>query len=986
MSEIHKAAGRRIINAIVLLVTVLTLPAVVGAMSIRQDFESQTLPSTDTPPAGWTFINPENQAGSFYEAVTDNGSIVGRIKADVVVNGFYPAGYIASTTSVSAQLPFSGTFDMFLEDEGDWSDGVFMIGDIAEGLTADYYFIKYQGASGTTLVYDSDYPDDSRVIMFDTGLGVQFATWYTTSFSWVPTDGTTGTFSFEVMQMDGTVVLGGSGELTLPEVVQFGFGSSNDAVRVDNIAINYLHPGQAADPYPVDGDADAPAQALTLSWTAGKFAASHDVYFGQTFEDVNAATQASAEYLGRQTETTLAMDDLDFNTTYYWRVDEVNAAPDSTVYKGDVWSFTAEPFAYVVEGIVAASNTTWTEGQEPENVVNGSGLNDAGEHSTVTTNMWAGTPTDEPPYIQFEFDRVYKLHEMLVWNYNMEFESFLGLGVKDATIEYSENGTDWTILGDVELAQGPGLPSYTANSTVPMEGVAAQYVRLTVNSSWGADAQSHGLSEIRFMYIPAHAREPKPADGATDVPVDATLSWRTGRDAASHEIYTGTDPDSLTLAGTTTVNAYDPGALELNTTLYWQVVELSEADAWASDVWSFSTQESVMVDDFESYIDDPAAGDVIWEIWIDGWVEEGGDPDNGGSVVGNSNSPFAEQTIVHQGNQSLPLFFDNTTGSTFSEADLRFDTPKDWSTNGIKSLVVHVYSASDNTPGRLYLKINETKVYCDVVDDILQRTQWVTWAVDLTAVAADLTNVQSLSIGVDDSGASGVVYVDTIQLRAEAVQWVEPVVPDDADPNLAAYYAFEDNVDDATGNYPLTVSGAPVYIAGMAGQAISLNGVDDHAACEFATDETWPAYGLSMWARTETLAQVQYCGLFNSDSVTDNLYDFQVDVDGTDPGNYRHRSGGGGTPVNTTMGPVTSEWVHLAASCDGVQTSIYYNGLLAATVDTADTDFGQIGIGGNRGFTNHFAGTIDEVRLYNRPLSYGEVASLAGLTETIPAL
>lgn len=45
--------------------------------------------------------------------------------------------------------------------------------------------------------------------------------------------------------------------------------------------------------------------------------------------------------------------------------------------------------------------------------------------------MWLGVPNpDEPLWIQFEFDRAYKLHELWVWNYNIAFEAVAGFGVK----------------------------------------------------------------------------------------------------------------------------------------------------------------------------------------------------------------------------------------------------------------------------------------------------------------------------------------------------------------------------------------------------------------------------------------------------------------------------------------------------------------------------------------------------------------------------
>ena len=46
-----------------------------------------------------------------------------------------------------------------------------------------------------------------------------------------------------------------------------------------------------------------------------------------------------------------------FGQTYYWRVDEVNAPPDSTVYKGDVWSFTVEPYGYPIKPVKATASS-----------------------------------------------------------------------------------------------------------------------------------------------------------------------------------------------------------------------------------------------------------------------------------------------------------------------------------------------------------------------------------------------------------------------------------------------------------------------------------------------------------------------------------------------------------------------------------------------------------------------------------------------------
>jgi hypothetical protein len=471
-----------------------------------------------------------------------------------------------------------------------------------------------------------------------------------------------------------------------------GPGLSSDITNPTYLTDYITHipptPTLAKGPKPEDGAIDVPRDVV-LSWTAGKFAATHDVYFGTAFDDVNDASRSNPlGVLVSQGQAAATYDPpglLEFGTTYYWRIDEVNAAPSTTIFKGDVWSFTAEPFAYPVANIIATTNGVSDETAGPERTIDGSGLNAADEHSTEATDMWLALPGAEPLYIQYEFDRVYKLHEMLVWNYNVQFEMLLGFGVKDVTVEYSENGADWTALGDATFAQGTAKATYAANTAVAFDGVPVKFVRLNVNSGYGMMGQ-FGLSEVRFMYIPAQAREPQPADGATGVDVGTALAWRSGREAASHEVYLGADPDALALAGTVSSATFAP-ALEFGRTYYWQVVEVNEADAvaaWTGDVWDFSTQEYASIDGFETYNDDIEAGTAIFDTWLDGWVNDTG------STVGYIETPFAEKSIVHGGSQSMPFQYDNTTSPFYSEAWREFETAQNWTGNGADRLVLYV--------------------------------------------------------------------------------------------------------------------------------------------------------------------------------------------------------------------------------------------------------------------------------------------------------
>ncbi len=261
----------------------------------------------------------------------------------------------------------------------------------------------------------------------------------------------------------------------------------------------------------------------------------------------------------------------------------------------------------------------------------------------------------------------------------------LGFGLKDVGVEYSENGEDWTALGEVVLAQGVAKETYAANTTVDFGGAAARYVRLHVQSGYGPMGQ-YGLSEVRFLFIPAHARQPEPADGAIDVAPDAVLGWRAGREAVSHEVYLGADAETLALIDMVDRASYVPTVLEFGSTYSWQVVEVNEADevpSWAGDVWSFSTQEFAWIDEFEAYDDDVDAGTTIFDTWIDGWVNETG------SIVGYFDAPFAERVIVHSGAQSMPLQYDNSLSPFYSETERVFEAAQDWTLYGADSLVLY---------------------------------------------------------------------------------------------------------------------------------------------------------------------------------------------------------------------------------------------------------------------------------------------------------
>jgi hypothetical protein len=522
----------------------------------------------------------------------------------------------------------------------------------------------------------------------------------------------------------------------------------------------------SSNPQPAQGATDV-LRDTAMSWTPGEKAQMHDVYLGTVLADVNNASRSNPRnVLVSRDQDANSYDPglLEFGRTYYWRIDDVNAA-NTKVYKGDLWSFTVEPFAYPIPGnkITATASSSQDADTGPEKTIDGSGLVN-NRHSMDTNSMWlSGEGDPGSAWIRYDFDPLYKLYQMLVWNY--DGPSILGgYGLQNVTLEYSQDGQTWTVLPNAkEFAEATSKDGYESNTAVDLGGIAAQSIRITANSNWGGPMYTqYGLSEVRFLYVPVAAREPDPPSGAVGVSIPAVLSWRAGREAQSHEVYLGADAGSLALVGTVT----EPSSgvpVDLGRSYVWKVVEVNDAEtpvSWSSDVWSFSTSDYLAVDDFESYTDD--VGREIFTTWADGYGTQ-----TNGSQVGYGQAPFAEQTILHGGKQSMPLSYNNAGSVTYAETVRTFVPAQDWTQAGIQTLVLYFYGTTGNT-GQLYVKVNGAKVVYGGDATDLARPLWQQWNIGLAALGVDLQKVTTLAVGIEGKGATGILYLDDIRLYREA--------------------------------------------------------------------------------------------------------------------------------------------------------------------------------------------------------------------------
>jgi hypothetical protein len=523
--------------------------------------------------------------------------------------------------------------------------------------------------------------------------------------------------SGELQQNDLSLSIGGrleSGQNfngTIDDVYLF-----NHALSIEEIQALMKGGGgypYAMGPEPTDGTVIADTW-VNLSWSPGDFAISHDVYLGDNFEDVDSGAEST--FQGNQTETFIVAgfpgfaypDGLVPGTTYYWRIDEVNDTEPNSPWKGDVWSFMVPPkTAYFPEP-----------------------ADGAGSVSLGANLSW--TP---------------------------------GFGSKLHTVYFGDN------FNDVNNA-AVGLPQ-AITSFDPGTLILAKTYYWRVDESDGIDIYKGNV----WSFITEGAVEsPAPANGATNVNQAPVLTWTPGVFADTHEVYFGTDEASLELkdSGNLGSESYEPGQLEWNTTYYWRIDEANNANAdspWIGPLWSFTTSNFLVIDDFESYNDlneDEPDSDRIYLAWLDGFDN----PAINGSIVGHANAPFAEQTIVHGGNQSMPMSYDNAVGK--SEATLTLTSNRDWTVNGINTLTIWFRGEAANAAENLYIALNGSAVVNHDNPDAATITRWTEWNIDLQAFAdqgANLANVNSITIGLGNrnnpfAGGSGMMYFDDIRLYA----------------------------------------------------------------------------------------------------------------------------------------------------------------------------------------------------------------------------
>jgi hypothetical protein len=200
------------------------------------------------------------------------------------------------------------------------------------------------------------------------------------------------------------------------------------------------------------------------------------------------------------------------------------------------------------------------------------------------------------PILKFEFDDVYALTDMYIWNYTLAY------AFKTVEIEYSVDDVNYTLLmndSEPNFILNYGNKDGTKNDIISFGGAPAKYVKLTAIGgpyvgNYGGDWYGrYIMREIQFCHEGMEASNPAPLNGK-EVDIFLQLEWLPGNGAVTgQDIYlykTGDTPAKIAANIGPEVDRYQVGPLENLADYTWRVDGLDGASTTSGPEWAFSTR------------------------------------------------------------------------------------------------------------------------------------------------------------------------------------------------------------------------------------------------------------------------------------------------------------------------------------------------------------------------------------------------------------
>ena len=315
------------------------------------------------------------------------------------------------------------------------------------------------------------------------------------------------------------------------------FGALSDNVVIE-ITDAVPLPGVATMLSPADGGNFLSIET-ELSWTVGAYATSHQVLFGTDAGNLASTTQSASSF---------DPGTLEYDTTYYWQINENNATGTTT---GNLWSFTTESLILVNDASFTAQNGVTA------NMTTGDTVS-----VTVTMKNTGSTTWTKDDLIQLGSQNV---QDNSTWGFNR---------VELAVAESVAPGGEKTFAFDITVPALAGTYNF-------------QWQMVQDEGEWfGASSTNVAINVSEPLPLPGTASNESPV--GVDVSIDTDLTWTAGSDATSHEVLFGTDAGNLT-STTQSGTSFDPGTLLNSTTYYWQINEINGTGTTLGALWSFTT-------------------------------------------------------------------------------------------------------------------------------------------------------------------------------------------------------------------------------------------------------------------------------------------------------------------------------------------------------------------------------------------------------------
>lgn len=331
------------------------------------------------------------------------------------------------------------------------------------------------------------------------------------------------------------------------------------------------------------------------------------------------------------------------------------------------------------------------------------------------------------------------------------------------------------------------------------------------------------------------------------------------------------------------------------------------------------------------------------------------------------------------GNRKLlmPIVFDNTDNLTVAMAFDENDPNSEYFYVGVgegASFYVRQYTKD----GLLVSTLDSTGAIVD--------TGWIDHGFGLNAFTHPVTG-KTYVFGED------IVIGRTIRYRLDGLNTVSRQQGNfnwTVAHNATSYWQFQDNLNDSVGtNTGAFNGGSPIYATtGAVGKAIDLDGVDDYVDLPLVNDPA--AYTIAAWVKPTDTTSVNIIN--RADANPSSAY-YQLRINAA--GKFEHtivdnsisgttRTVTGATTVNPDI------WYHVAivAQNNGMM-RLYVNGVEEGTAQSGITLLGN----GDRfrlgtsttyaGTFGYFDGLIDDLRIYEVPLSLAEIQALSAVATTV---